>query len=412
MKNLSDEPVSLTLQRENPFDPPAEWMRFGAVAPIHPLIYPGGVRGWLVVGHQEARQVLGDSRFSSRPELFRGGLSPSQSRGRPARPGAFIEMDAPEHTRLRRMVTGAFTVGRMRRLIPYIEQLTRDRLDEMEQSGPPADLVTEFALPIPSLVICELLGVPYSDRDHFQQNSKKFLELTATADEIDAAGAALDAQLADLVPIKKSAPGEDLISDLIRGGGLSDEELVGIGSLLLLAGHETTSNMLALGTFALLEHPEQMALLRSDSSLIPGAVEELLRYLTIVQTGLIRSAREDVEVGGQLIRTGDQVEVCLPAVNRAGEQFPNGARLDITAPASAHMAFGYGVHACLGQQLARIEMRIGYRELLARFSTLRLAIPAHEVALRSEMFVYGVHSLPVSWDSPVAGNPVKVGVSR
>jgi cytochrome P450 len=274
-------------------------------------------------------------------------------------------------------------------------------LTAMAAAGPPVDLVEAFALPIPSLVICELLGVPYTDHEFFQEQSAVMTGL-GTQEQVTAAIGALAGYLGDLAAAKRAEPGDDLLSGLIAEAGLTDEELANIGLILLVAGHETTANMLALGTFALLQHPEQLAAFRADPALAEPAVEELLRYLSILQFGAPnRAAMEDVELAGRLVRKGETVTLSLPAADHDPEVFdqPEALRLD-RANARRHLAFGHGVHQCLGQQLARIEMRIAYRALFERFPDLRLAVPAEEVPLRDDAVVYGVWRLPVTWEEP------------
>ncbi|MCP2167987.1 cytochrome P450 [Goodfellowiella coeruleoviolacea] len=388
-----------------PFDPPPELSRFRAEEPVRRLTYPDGHRGWLVSNHELSRTVLADTRFSSRMELRRTavprpGLTPLL--GRPAAPGMFIAMDPPEHTRYRRLLTGQFTVRRMRLLEPRIEQIAEQHLDAMVQAGPPADLVAAYALPIPSLVICELLGVPYADRDVFQRDTATLLRLDATAEQVRAASESVGAFMADLVRHKRAEPADDLLSGLIATGELTDEELAGVSFLLLVAGHETTANMLALGAFALINHrdqghADQLAALCGDPTAAEHAVEELLRYLTIIQFGTTRTALVDIHLGDQLIRAGETLTLALPSANRDPDKFADPDTLDLTRSAQGHLAFGHGVHQCLGQQLARIEMRIGYRALFRRFPELRLAVPAEEVPLRHDMNIYGVHRLPVTW---------------
>jgi cytochrome P450 len=249
---------------------------------------------------------------------------------------------------------------------------------------------------VPSLVICELLGVPSADRDTFQSNSATFMEKDVTLEDKMAALGALTTYLAELVTSKRAEPGEDILSDLAAHEDLTVEELTGIAFLLLLAGHETTANMLGLGTFALLEHPEQFAELRADPDLMQGAVEELMRYLSVADI-FFRYATEDIELGGETITKGSTVVVSLLAANHDPRRFENPDTLDIHRKARGHLSFGHGVHQCLGQQLARIEMRAGFEGLLRRFPTLALAVPASEVRLRTNMNIYGVHGLPVTW---------------
>jgi cytochrome P450 len=312
-------------------------------------------------------------------------------------PGLFIAMDPPDHTRLRRKLIGAFTVKRMKALEEGIVAIVERQLDEVARLAPPVDLVKAFALPVPSLVICDMLGVPYADRETFQANSAQFLVKDQTLEAKMAALVALNTYLGELVTGKRANPDEDILTDLARDDDLSIEELVGIAFLLLLAGHETTANMLGLGTFALLEHPEQLAELRADPDLMPDAVEELMRYLSVVDI-LFRYAAEDIELDGETIPEGSTVVVSMLAANHDPKRFDNPDALDVHRKARGHLSFGHGVHQCLGQQLARIEMRAGFDGLLRRFPSLRLAIPADEVRLRTDMNIYGVHALPVTWD--------------
>lgn len=396
-------PHGLPVERDaGPFDPPRAITGLREVRPVSPMIFPDGHVGYLVTGYDAVRRLMADTRFSSRQDL--GILHipyvipgmPEITEPSPSIPGVFIGMDPPDHTRLRRMLTGAFTVKRMRQLEERIADITEQQLEEMAKLTPPVDLVREFAMPVPSLVICELLGVAYADRDNFQVNSAKLLNKDLPIDEQIAAYTGLTTYLAELVTGKRAAPGDDMLSDLARRDDLTIEELTGIAFLLLLAGHETTANMLALGTFALLEHPGQLAALRADPDLLPGAVEELMRHLSVVDI-LFRYATEDVELEGETIPAGSTVLVSLLAADRDPARFDDPDTLDVHRGARAQLAFGHGVHQCLGQQLARIEMRAGFAGLLRRFPTLRLAVAAGEVRLRTNMQIYGVHELPVTW---------------
>ncbi|MDP9841677.1 cytochrome P450 [Streptosporangium lutulentum] len=398
MTEAVSSPVTFPTARENRFDPPSALVRWAQEDPIRPMTYADGHEGWLVTGFAMARAVLADPRFSNLPDLVHSPISPHLTeRRRKRRPGFFLGMDPPEHTRFRRMLTGQFTVRRMKRLEPWIETITAERLDAMELDGPPTDLVQSFALPIPSLVICELLGVPYSDRDQFQRDSRTLLNLESTVDEAEAAVNDLTDYLRDLVRHKRARPADDLISGMVESGELNDEEMAGVSVLLLVAGHETTANMIALGTFALLSNPSQLAAVRDDPSVTDSAVEELLRYLTIVHLGPIRCAVEDVELDGRLIRAGQSVTIALNAANRDGERFDDSGTLDVTRPPTGHLSFGHGVHQCLGQQLARTEMGVAYPALLRRFPDLRLAVSPQEVPMRANMAIYGVDRLPVTW---------------
>ncbi|KOG41077.1 cytochrome P450 [Streptomyces decoyicus] len=396
-------PQGLPMERDaGPFAPPRDISRLREARPVSPMVFPDGHEGWIVTGYDAVRRLMADTRFSSRQDIgvlhvpYETPGIPAPTEPSPQIPGLFIAMDPPDHTRLRRKLTGAFTVKRMKQLEEHISDIVERQLDELARLAPPVDLVKEFALPVPSLVICALLGVPYADRETFQVNSAKFLEKDVSLDEKMAAYSGLTTYLAELVTRKRAAPGEDILSDLARHDDLTIEELTGMAFLLLLAGHETTANMLALGTFALLEHPEQLAELRANPDLMPGAVEELLRYLSIADI-FYRYATEDIELGGETIGKGSTVVVSLLAANHDPQRFDNPDTLDIHRTARGHLSFGHGIHQCLGQQLARIEMRAGFEGLLRRFPTLELAVPAGEVKLKTDMNIYGVHELPVTW---------------
>jgi cytochrome P450 len=375
-----------------PFDPPPELTDARRQGPISRFTHPGGKPGWLITGYDLVRSVLADSRFSSRKEL----LNVVDFEVPPAPPGEFLLMDEPQHGRYRKPLAGKFTVRRMRMLTERIEQVTADCLDAMEKAGPPADLVTAFAKPVPAIIICELLGVPYEDRGSFQEQIEMFLSGETGDEEMIAAYTATQQYLAELVAAKRANPSDDVLSDL-TDSDLSDEELKGVSLILLAAGFDTTANMLSLGTFALLRNPAQLAALRADSALTDRAVEELLRYLTVAKT-FMRTALEDVELGGHTVEAGTTVVLSYNTANRDPERFADPHALDIRRRAAGHLAFGHGIHQCLGQQLARVEMRVAFRALIDRFPTLRLAVPPEEVCLRPETAdVYGVKSLPVTW---------------
>ncbi|MER5710114.1 cytochrome P450 [Streptomyces sp. NPDC053253] len=376
-----------------PFDPPAELIEAREHGPISRYTHPGGKPGWMITGYDLVRSVLADSRFSARKDL----LNVVDFELPPAPPGEFLLMDEPQHGRYRKPLVGKFTARRMRLLTERVEQITAECLDAMEQAGPTADLVTAFAKPIPTIIICELLGVPYEDRDSFQEQIDTFMGGETNDEDLIAAYTATQEYLAQLVAAKRAKPTDDVLSEL-TDSDLTDEELKGISLILLAAGFDTTANMLSLGTFALLRNPEQLAALRADPTLVDQAVEELLRYLTVAKS-FMRTALEDVEVGGQLIEAGTTVVLSYNTANRDPERYPDPHALDLGREAGGHLAFGHGIHLCLGAQLARVEMRVAFTALLGRFPTLRLAVPAEEVVLRPEAAdIYGVKSLPVTWD--------------
>ncbi|MFI6848275.1 cytochrome P450 [Kitasatospora sp. NBC_00085] len=384
-----------------PFSPPpvyTEAARAGSVTRAELL---DGSSCWLVTGYREVRTVLSDHRFSAdvrRPEF--PSLVPGRRELAAANP-SFLRLDDPEHARLRRMVTGDFLVKRVEAMRPGIQQIVDEALDRMTEHAGPADLVTRFALPVPSLVICLLLGVPYEDRQMFQELSRVLISTTTGQDEVALAQGEMLDYLGGLAAQKRHRPGDDILSRLGARDDLSLREIASTGLLLLFAGHETTANMIALSTLLLLRDPGQAARL-ADPAAVPGAVEELLRHLTIVHTGLPRLAVEDVELGGTLIRAGEGVIAMLSTANQDEELFGTpGTRpvdeLDVDRDARRHLAFGFGVHQCLGQPLARAELQIALPTLFRRLPGLRLAAPDDEPAFRSDSLIHGLRELPVTW---------------
>ncbi|MFI6040442.1 cytochrome P450 [Nocardia sp. NPDC051321] len=356
--------------------------------------FPDGHRGWLATGHATVRAVFADPRFSVRYEL---GHNPLADTGPmpPAPPGDMLGVDPPLHTRYRKLLAGKFTVRRMAMLTERVEEITTEHLETMARDGGPVDLVESFAFPVPALTVCELLGVPATDRNTFRQSVAVANDPSATMDERTSAYAAVVKYLRELVVAKRAAPTDDLLSDITESD-LDDDELAGVGALLLGAGLDTTANMLALGTFALLSHPAQLAELRARPELADQTIEELMRYLSIVHT-TPRTALTDVELDGQTVKAGETVTLSIQAANRDPAKFDEPDTFDIRRSAVGHVGFGHGVHQCLGQQLARVEMRVALPALLNRFPTLRLAVPAQDVPLRHDMDIYGVHRLPVTW---------------
>ena len=391
-------PLSTEREPGCPFDPPKGLREARDHAPVSRYRFPDGHEGWLVTGYDLVRSALADRRFSSRKELMRHHplIDMGDIEVPPAPPGEFLLMDDPEHSRYRKLLTGKFTVRRMRLLTERIEQITTEHLDAMENAGPSVDLVAAFARPIPAIVICELLGVPYEDRSSFQEQVDLFMNGEASDDELIAAYIGTQRYLAELVTAKRANPTDDILGDLMDTD-LTDEEIQGMGLLLLAAGLDTTANMLALGTFALLSHPEQWAALRDQPELADKAVEELLRYLTVAKT-FLRTTLEDVELGGRNMKAGSTVILSYHSANRDPERFADPDTLDIQRKATGHLAFGHGAHLCLGQQLARIEMRVAFPALLNRFPDLRLAVAPEDVELRPESAdIFGVKRLPVTW---------------
>ncbi|MFF2526103.1 cytochrome P450 [Streptomyces liangshanensis] len=391
------------MARGCPFDPPPELRRIQHEAPVSRVTLWDGSTPWLITRYDDVRAVLADPRVSA--DIDRPGYphATEGSAARSSRVKLFITMDDPEHAAQRRLLTSDFMVKKMEALRPRIQEIVDGLIDDLLAGPRPVDLVREFALPVPSLVICELLGVPYADRDFFHRLSKTLVSRETTAEQGAAAVAELTGYLGDLVDHKLADPGQDVLSRLAAGqlgtGLMTREQIAAMGLLLLVAGHETTANMIALGTVVLLENPEQLDRLRAtdDPKVVANAVEELLRHLTIVHGGRRRVATEDLEVGGQLIRAGEGIIAASDIANRDGAAFPDPDALDLGRAARHHVAFGYGVHQCLGQPLARVELQVVYSTLYRRVPTLALAKPVSELGFKHDMLVYGVHELPVTW---------------
>ena len=396
-------PLDFPASRGNcPFDPPAGYLATssevaGSLARVR--LWDGSLP-WLITGYRDVRAVLGDRRFSA-DNTAPGFPLVSESTAAGLQNRSFIRMDDPQHQRLRRMLTGDFRIQRMQELQPQIVQIVDQLLDQLIAAGPPADLVAGFALPLPSLVICLLLGVPYADHEFFQQRSRILLDRTVEPAAARQANTELSDYLAELAGRKAVEPDGGLLSELVieyeLTGQISRHETTQMARLLLIAGHETTANMTALAVLTLLQNPAQLAELRADPQLIPAAVEELLRYLSVVHGGITRVATENVQLGEVLIRAGDGVICMINVANRDHAQFGADTGLDVRRDARRHLAFGYGVHQCLGQPLARLELQIALRAVLRRLPNLALARPIEQLSFRDEMVVYGVQELPVSW---------------
>ncbi|MEU6730281.1 cytochrome P450 [Nonomuraea wenchangensis] len=397
---------SLETDRPTPFDPPLALRRR---PPLSRLAYPDGHLGWVSTGYAETRAILADPRFSTRRELLHQpvGGERATERPTPAEPGIFPHMDPPEHTRFRRLLAHHFGPRRVAGLMPAIRRHTAEALDGMAgggmagggmTGGGSADLLTAFAMPIPALVICEVLGVPAEDRQRVQAATAVMNDLDSRPDQVAAAVMTITGTVRDVLARPVASPAEGgLLAHAAATGELSDEELTNLGMVLLATGHLPTSSMLALGAFALLTDPAQRALLAADPE---RAVEELLRYLSVLQFDVRRTALVDVEIGGQVIAAGETVVLALPVANRDPGRFPCPDALDLSRSAAGHLAFGHGVHQCLGQHLARAELRVALTALFERFPGLRLAVPAGEVPTRDRSAVYGVDRLPVTWGRP------------
>ena len=320
-------------------------------------------------------------------------------------------MDPPEHSRLRRLVASAFTSRRVQAMRPRVEQIVDELLDELIAKPPPADLVAHFSLPLPVRVICDMLGVPVEDQEKFHAWSDQIMgDWTRDPEIIQEGFIGMGGYIAGLIEVKRASPGEDLLSALIAARDeqdrLSEEELVRMGLTLLLAGHETTVNQLNMSLITLLRYPEQFDRLRADPDLLPGAVEEMMRFVQLgggQGGGFERLTSEEIELGGVRIPAGEAVLPIFNAANRDPAVFADPDRLDVTREVGSHLGFGAGVHHCLGAQLARMELLVAYAGMLRRLPGLRLAVPVEELRFKAGMLLYSLHELPVTWDAPGGG---------
>ncbi|MFF3092866.1 cytochrome P450 [Streptomyces cyaneofuscatus] len=391
--------TSFPQDRGCPYHPPAGYAPLREESPLSRVTLFDGRPVWAVTGHALARRLLADPRLSSDRSHPDFPVPAQRFANAQRRRVALLGVDDPEHNTQRRMLIPAFSVKRIGALRPRIQETVDRLLDAMERQGPPAELVSAFALPVPSMVICALLGVPYADHAFFEECSQRLLRGPG-ADDVDRAREELEEYLGALIDRKRTEPGDGLLDELIHrdhpDGPVDREQLVAFAVILLIAGHETTANMISLGTFTLLRHPEQLAALRAGGTTAAVVVEELLRFLSIAD-GLQRLAIEDLEVGGATIRKGEGVVFSTSLINRDAEVFPGAETLDWDRSARHHLAFGFGVHQCLGQNLARAELEIAMRTLFERLPGLRLAVPAHEILHKPGDTIQGLLELPVAW---------------
>lgn len=372
--------------------------------PVRPVRFSRGLRLWLVTRYDDVRSVLTDPRVrkdsSGTTELMAGRLGPHSGALSPAfraLDAHMLNSDPPDHTRLRRLVGKAFTSGTIARLRPRIEEVADSLLDAMAAADT-ADLIPAFAEPLPMTVICELLGVPEKDRETFRESV-----LAITAQDAGGKLATLSIRfleyLRELTERKRAEPADDLLSDLVAvsdgGDQLSADELVGMAALLVIAGQDTTVNLIGNGALSLLRAPEQLAALRADPHLLPGAVEELLRFEGPVHVGTYRYTVEPIVLSGVEIPAGEFVAVSLSSANRDGQRFTDADRLDITRRAAGHVAFGHGIHHCLGAPLARLEGQVALGKLVTRFPDLALATRPEELTWRFSILMRGLDGLPV-----------------
>jgi cytochrome P450 len=386
--------------RPGPFDPPEAFTELRGRCPVALAKLPSGQTSWLVTSFEGVRTVLSDPRFSS--DMSRPGFPNLYAKPvDPVLKGTFIRMDGEDHMFYRRMLIGEFSVKRVQAMRPIVTQITDEALDRLAAAGPGADLVEHVALVVPSRVICHLLGVPHADHGSFADLLQTLFDASSDRDQINSAKQGLVSYLDTLVTAREQHHHDDLLGRLVRDhlvtGDLTRQEVLTIAWMLLAAGHETTAHMIGLGTAALLRHPDQLELLRREPQLLPRAVDELLRYLTVMQLGMTRVAVADVEVDGRTVATGEGVVALLAPANRDPAIFEHPDKLDIRRDARRHLAFGYGPHQCLGHTLARLELEVVFARLLERFPNLREAAGDVELDLRREAIVYGVSRLAVDW---------------
>ncbi len=368
--------------------------RLRAQRPVSAVIMPGGTPAWLVTGYAEARAALADPRLRKSPP----GWHPPPDSIYAALEGHMLNSDPPDHARLRRLVNKAFTARRVERLRPRIAAITAELLDEMSTQRE-VDLLASFAFPLPITVICELVGIPVADRDDFRKWSASIISNNVSVETFQADATAMVHYFMALLAAKRQEPADDLLSALIlardEGDGLDENELLSMMFLLLVAGHETTVNLIASGTLALLLNPGQLGRLRGDPSLLAGAVEELLRYVNPVNHATYRFTAQPVEIGGTHIEANEPVIIALSSADRDPSRFADPDRLDLGRDSSGHLAFGHGIHYCLGAPLARLEAEIAFGALLDRFGSIELAVPAESLRWRPSTLIHGLEALPV-----------------
>lgn len=398
----ADAVPTLPVNRTCPYKPLAEHVRLREECPIAKVKLPNGRTVWVATSHKDIRAILSDPRFSSNR---RDPNFPTFAHERPPSSNLkpmLLELDPPEHAQARRAVLGEFTIHRINALGPRIQQIVDEHIDAMLAGPRPVDLVQALSLPVPSLVICELLGVPYSDHEFFQTRSSHLVNQKTPAEVITRSVMELMQYLGQLVASKMQKPTDDLLGRQIQKqleetGSVDFEGMLSMALLLLIAGHETTANMISLSTLVLLQHPEKLEAIKQDPSKTLGAVEELLRYFTIAESALGRLAKEDVEIGGVVIKAGEGVVALANTANRDPEVFQNADELDLERGSRNHLAFGFGPHQCLGQNLARLELQIVIDTLFRRIPELRAAVPYEELSFKDSSTVYGMNEFPVTW---------------
>jgi pentalenic acid synthase len=393
------EAVSWPQDRGCPYHPSPGYDSMAQSRPLGRIKLYDGRGAWLVTGHALARQLLIDPRLASDQQHPNFPFPSPRFRGSQEFRTPLLGVDGADHKAHRRGLIPAFSYRRIATLRPHIQSTVDSLIDELVAGGPTGDVVTGLALPVSAMTTCGLLGVPYEDNEFFKDRVYGVLRST-TNEKAEAASIELQQYLADLFVRKETEPGEDLLSDLLaeqaRNHTIERHELIGIVVLLLLAGYDTTASSISLGVYTLLEHPERLAELRADWSLMPAAVEELLRFQSVAD-GVLRIAVADIEVAGQTIRAGEGVVISNAMANRDGSAYADPDTLDWHRSARHHLGFGHGIHQCIGQNVARAEIEISLRTLFTRLPGLRLAVPAGEVRMPPGDTVQGPVELSVTW---------------
>ncbi|GGZ03679.1 cytochrome P450 [Streptomyces poonensis] len=360
---------------------------------------PYGDEAWLVTRYEDVRTVLADPRFSLAAAMGR-----DQPRMRSvARTGAgLFSTEPPEHTRLRSLMARGFSARRVEALRVRARELADALIDDIVAAGPPSDLVEEFAIPMPTTIICEVLGIPAEDHRMLWHWAETVLSAVTPADVLATEGRAFIDYMTGVLELRGREPGDDLLTTLVRAcreqGLISEEELLSIACDLLIAGFVSTTNQIGNFFYHLLVTPGELNRLRENPELIPRAVEELMRYVPLL-TGfsLPRYATADVELGGVTVRAGEAVMIATAAANRDPRVFADPERLDLDRPGNPHIGFGHGVHYCIGAHLARLELQVAIERVSARLPGLRPAVPEHELRWKEDAMVNGLQALPITW---------------
>ncbi len=395
------EDVVFPIHRESPFRPPAAYEQWRDAHRLTKVRLQDGTDAWVVARYHDVREVLGNPHVTADkmnpkfPQLRAGVIALSTDSN--------LEfMDDPDHGSYRRMLSPDFTAKKVGSMRPGIQRVVDDVLTRMLADGSPADLHHAFSLPIPSLVICQLLGVPYTDHDFFQTLTGRMLDTGTSREEFVASLKELHGYLTATVRQKAADPSPDdligrMLIEHVRTGEVSHQQVVGFAMLMLVAGHETTANQISMGALSLLREPAKADAIRRDLTLLPGAIEEVLRIHSITDLVMLRLATEDIEIGGCPIKAGEGIIPLAAAANHDPDVFPDPAEFAPRRGSRSHLSFGFGMHSCIGQNLARAEMEVAFAALLTRVPALRLAAAIEELRFKKDGFVFGVHGLPVAW---------------